>query len=629
MQVEPAPAADLVERERELDVLEPVRPSQPRDERGRPEVVGRLRVRPLLRAGRDQPHVARGLRVRGEAACERDQRPDPGRVVVRPGRRRHGVRVRHRDHQAVRGRVPDPDHVARLPFARHPEPLVPDPQTRPLLNRAATRWCAFRSAALAAGRCPCRASETAKLYASLPLGAAAARAQHKVVASTRRICHTCALVPSQPPREASRCHARPRVSQPRADKVDVRVARRRRAAMGRRRRRRSPGVRPVRSKAISSRVSGGSASPPLPGCLRRGPPDDLTERPLPRGRQGVRRRRRHLPLRRRLPLGHARTVRLPTQTSPRRTEARAPDDQHAPRKNIDATTLHGIPVTTPIQTLIHLSSVLPFKTLRRAVNEALNRRLITPEQLVTTAPPRREEAPRASSPRPPRPAPRTRTSPSHLLHEAGIAKPLVNPRIRGTTKIPDFLWPDRNLILEADSRRYHDQPARPRRRPRQAADPRSPRLHRHPHLMGRDDHPPRPHDHPRSARADARRPAGGVGVEVRVDGQRPPVVHHPQPGRLEPVVADCPATRRRSTPRPRRRHRARSTPRRRPAGRRAPRRPATRAASSPRRLRSRGSATRSSPTRPAPAAPRTRPPGSAAITVGTDTPGRAGTVQAT
>jgi hypothetical protein len=38
---------------------------------------------------------------------------------------------------------------------------------------------------------------------------------------------------------------------------------------------------------------------------------------------------------------------------------------------LEATTLHGIPVTTPIQTLIHLSSVLPFKTLRRDFVEIL------------------------------------------------------------------------------------------------------------------------------------------------------------------------------------------------------------------------------------------------------------------
>jgi hypothetical protein len=30
-----------------------------------------------------------------------------------------------------------------------------------------------------------------------------------------------------------------------------------------------------------------------------------------------------------------------------------------------------------------------------------------------------------------------------------------NPKLRGTNYIPDFLWPDQGLILEADSRRFH------------------------------------------------------------------------------------------------------------------------------------------------------------------------------
>ena len=38
---------------------------------------------------------------------------------------------------------------------------------------------------------------------------------------------------------------------------------------------------------------------------------------------------------------------------------------------------------------------------------------------------------------------------------AGIAKPLVNPAIPRSRKIPDFLWSDHDLVLEADSLRYH------------------------------------------------------------------------------------------------------------------------------------------------------------------------------
>ena len=121
----------------------------------------------------------------------------------------------------------------------------------------------------------------------------------------------------------------------------------------------------------------------------------------------------------------------------------------------DATTYKGIPVTTPAQTIIHLSAVADFKTLRRAVNEALNRRLVTLRDLIThnhrgakrlravlaTAAPTRSENENAVL---------------HLLHDAGIPKPLVNPTIEGTDLIPDFLWPDNALVLETDSWRYHD-----------------------------------------------------------------------------------------------------------------------------------------------------------------------------
>jgi hypothetical protein len=54
------------------------------------------------------------------------------------------------------------------------------------------------------------------------------------------------------------------------------------------------------------------------------------------------------------------------------------------RATTPATTTHqGIPVTTPAQTISHLSADADLKTLRRAVNEALNRRLITLRDRIT------------------------------------------------------------------------------------------------------------------------------------------------------------------------------------------------------------------------------------------------------
>lgn len=143
--------------------------------------------------------------------------------------------------------------------------------------------------------------------------------------------------------------------------------------------------------------------------------------------------------------------RFPDVTTPKRRSLRGINTYEG--ADIEATAIWGIPVTTPAQTLIHLSSVAPFETLRRAVNEALNRRLVTLLELVTShhRGAKRLRAVLATA------AP-TRSENENLalqLMHAGIAKPLVNPTVNGTTLIPDFLWPDRRLVLEADSETYH------------------------------------------------------------------------------------------------------------------------------------------------------------------------------
>ena len=45
-----------------------------------------------------------------------------------------------------------------------------------------------------------------------------------------------------------------------------------------------------------------------------------------------------------------------------------------------------------------------------------------------------------------------------LLDRGGIERPEVNAPLRfgGITIIPDFLWRDRRLAIEADSRRWHE-----------------------------------------------------------------------------------------------------------------------------------------------------------------------------
>ena len=496
-------------------------------------MVGRLRVRPLLRAGRDQPHVTRGLRVRGEASCERDQRPDPGRVVVRPGRRRHGVRVRHRDHQAVRGRVPDPDHIARLPFARHLEPLVPDaqpdgsePRRDPLVRLALRR--------ARGGPLPLPSERNGEVVRLAP----ARRRRGERTTQSRckhatNLSHVASCSVAAPARGAilARCEFR----QPRAVQSRRSRGATRREAVGRRRHRRSPGVRPVQQGDLVAR-QGGPAAPPLPGCLRRGPPDHLTERPLPRGRQGVRRRRRHLPLRRRVPLGHARTVRLPPRrhraeaesgtrasTRTREPEHRRHDPPRHPRHHADpdphpplrdAAVQDPPPrrqrgpqppphhpeqlVTTHHRGAKKLRSILATAAPTRSENENLALHLLT-----------RPESPSPSSTRASAVRTRSRTScgptsTSSSKPTAGATTTIRSPAPTTATSSGS----SKRLGYTVIRTTWAEMTTRPDRM-----------LARVQRELTRVDPPAR------------------VGVEVRVDGQRPPVVHHPQPGRLEPVVA--------------------------------------------------------------------------------------------
>jgi very-short-patch-repair endonuclease len=115
--------------------------------------------------------------------------------------------------------------------------------------------------------------------------------------------------------------------------------------------------------------------------------------------------------------------------------------------------VHGIPVTSPARTIRDLAAVLPYKKLRRAVNEALIREQLRPIDLVggrhrgarklrrilaTAAPTRNEYEDLVNE----------------LLHRAGIPAPEVNRRRGGFE--PDFRWPEHRVILEADGKRFHD-----------------------------------------------------------------------------------------------------------------------------------------------------------------------------
>jgi very-short-patch-repair endonuclease len=129
----------------------------------------------------------------------------------------------------------------------------------------------------------------------------------------------------------------------------------------------------------------------------------------------------------------------------------------------DATRHEGIPVTTPARTLLDLAATLDPRSLRRAVRRAQAIHLTSVRQLrevLTTAGPRRgvRNLARiiATGPAP------TRTELEDavldLILRGGLAHPRVNAPmvVAGRRVIPDFHWPDQQLIVEADGAAWHD-----------------------------------------------------------------------------------------------------------------------------------------------------------------------------
>src|SRR5215213_5089282 len=95
-------------------------------------------------------------------------------------------------------------------------------------------------------------------------------------------------------------------------------------------------------------------------------------------------------------------------------------------QTVDATTLEGIPITTPERTLIDLAPRLHERALARAVREAMRLRTTTPSDVFITL---------------------------ALLRDAGHSAPGVNEEIEGEEA--DLSWPDRRLIVELDGPQFH------------------------------------------------------------------------------------------------------------------------------------------------------------------------------
>jgi very-short-patch-repair endonuclease/predicted transcriptional regulator of viral defense system len=126
----------------------------------------------------------------------------------------------------------------------------------------------------------------------------------------------------------------------------------------------------------------------------------------------------------------------------------------------------GIRVTAPARTLVDVASVLSYQALRSAVARALSFQHLSVGDLVEALDrlgPRRGAAKMrrilASGPAPTRSV--LEDAVLRLIDEARLPRPEVNVamRVEGRRVIPDFRWPDRRLIVEADGAIWHDNRA--------------------------------------------------------------------------------------------------------------------------------------------------------------------------
>ena len=211
---------------------------------------------------------------------------------------------------------------------------------------------------------------------------------------------------------------------------------------------------------------------------------------------------------------------------------------------------HGLPLTSPARTLLDLADSLTGRTLERALDEALVKRVVRPAQL-------REVLARATGRRgasvlnellsPERATARTRSDPEELFLElvrrSGLRPPEVNAELLGFEV--DFLWRDERLAVEVDSYRYHSRPSKFERDRRQRHRPRQSRLSPFAaHLRSARGRAARPCGHHRRAAGSGLvpRPADSCAVEEpggACAGLRP--ARHPaSPDRAAPASSGCP-----------------------------------------------------------------------------------------
>ena len=146
------------------------------------------------------------------------------------------------------------------------------------------------------------------------------------------------------------------------------------------------------------------------------------------------------------------------------THVTAPTDRRRPgihvhrsrSRSAETTTHYGIPVTTPLRTLVDLADVLNPNQLTRALNEAQVLRLVTAAELTTllTRYPGRRTA---------QLTPQHGATRSHLedrfvrfLKRHRLPLPELNQRIAGHEV--DAVYRRQRLVIELDSRQFHTTP---------------------------------------------------------------------------------------------------------------------------------------------------------------------------
>ena len=146
-------------------------------------------------------------------------------------------------------------------------------------------------------------------------------------------------------------------------------------------------------------------------------------------------------------------------TAPTKRKVRGVRTRRARRGKTEATTRHGIPITTVPRTLVDLSSLLQSADLARACHEAGVLYRTTPRQVEAVLA-NRPNTPGAKQLR------KVMRGDVHVtlsrlerrflqrLDEAGLPQPVTN-RKAGEKRV-DCRWPQHNLTVELDSYRFHN-----------------------------------------------------------------------------------------------------------------------------------------------------------------------------